>query len=117
MPSTRLLPPASWRDHIAPTETDTVFRHRLLHGEVHDENAGRLGGVSGHAGLFSTAPDLARFARWLLETRAGVLPAGGRPEDNAPKLSSGLVRSFTARQNIPPASSRALGWATPFVNS
>src|SRR6266513_3761286 len=79
MTSTRYLPPESWRSRIAPTENDTVFRHRLLRGEVHDENAGRLGGVSGHAGLFSTAPDLARFARWLLETRAGVLPAGGRP--------------------------------------
>ena len=117
MRSTRFLPPQSWRDRIAPTENDTAFRHRLLRGEVHDENAGRLGGVSGHAGLFSTAPDLARFARWLLETRAGVLPAGRQPGGNPPKLSSSLVRSFTARQNIPPGSSRALGWDTPSENS
>src|SRR5258706_13036077 len=45
MRSTRYLPPESWRERIAPTENDTVFRHRLLRGEVHDENAGRLGGV------------------------------------------------------------------------
>src|SRR5439155_14552713 len=74
MTSTRYLPPESWRSRIAPTENDTVFRHRLLRGEVHDENAGRLGGVSGHAGLFSTAPDLARFAQWLLDTRRGHAP-------------------------------------------
>ena len=107
--STRFLPPQEWRDRIAPTETDTVFRHRALWGEVHDENAGRLGGVSGHAGLFSTAPDLARFAVWLLQNRQGRL--------TAPKLSSELVQRFTTRQNIPPSSSRALGWDTPSENS
>jgi CubicO group peptidase (beta-lactamase class C family) len=117
MSSTRFLPPQSWRDRIAPTENDTAFRHRLLRGEVHDENAGRLEGVSGHAGLFSTAPDLARFARWLLETRAGVFLAGSQPGVNAPRLSSSLVRTFTTRQNIPPGSSRALGWDTPSENS
>jgi CubicO group peptidase (beta-lactamase class C family) len=97
MTSTRYLPPESWRNRIAPTEKDTVFRHRLLWGEVHDENAGRLGGVSGHAGLFSTAPDLALFAQWLLHKRA----------------EGGVVRRFTQKQNIPPGSSRALGWDTP----
>ena len=97
MTSTRFLPPESWRNRIAPTEKDTVFRHRLLWGEVHDENAGRLGGVSGHAGLFSTAPDLALFAQWLLHKRA----------------EGGVVSRFTQKQNIPPGSSRALGWDTP----
>jgi beta-N-acetylhexosaminidase len=97
MTSTRFLPPEGWRNRIAPTEKDTVFRHRLLWGEVHDENAGRLGGVSGHAGLFSTAPDLAVFAQWLLHKRA----------------EGGVVLRFTQKQNIPPGSSRALGWDTP----
>src|SRR5256884_4337038 len=60
MPATRFLPPASSRDWIAPTEHDTVFRHRWLRGEVHDESAARLGGVSGNAGLFSNALDLDR---------------------------------------------------------
>lgn len=117
MGSTRFLPPPSWRDRIAPTESDTAFRHRALRGEVHDENAGRLEGVSGHAGLFSTGPDLARFAQWLLETRAGVSTAGSQPVGNKPKLSSDLVRTFTTRQNIPAGSSRALGWDTPSQNS
>ena len=102
MRSTRYLPPESWRERIAPTEHDTVFRHRLLRGEVHDENAGRLGGVSGHAGLFSTAPDLARFATWLLRLRT---------------IDSLHVRDFTRKQGIPPGSSRALGWDTPSDNS
>jgi len=98
MTSTRFLPPPEWRDRIAPTENDTVFRHRLLRGEVHDENAGRLGGVSGHAGLFSTAPDLARFAQWLLRLRT---------------IDSLHAREFTHKQGLPPGSSRALGWDTP----
>jgi len=102
MRSTRYLPPESWRERIAPTENDTVFRHRLLRGEVHDENAGRLGGVSGHAGLFSTAPDLARFATWLLRLRT---------------IDSLHVRDFIHKQGIPPGSSRALGWDTPSENS
>jgi len=113
MQSTRYLPPESWRERIAPTENDTVFRHRLLHGEVHDENSGRLGGVSGHAGLFSSGPDLARFAAWLLELRRGPLSPGWQPGVNAPTITSATVRAFTTRQNIPAGSSRALGWDTP----
>jgi CubicO group peptidase (beta-lactamase class C family) len=113
MTSTRYLPPSRWRDRIAPTEIDTVFRHRLLRGEVHDENAGRLGGVSGHAGLFSSAPDLARFARWLLDTRAARTPPFAAPRRPSPPV----VQQFTRRQAIPPGSSRALGWDTPSENS
>lgn len=117
MTSTRYLPPSSWRDRIAPTENDTVFRHRLLRGEVHDENAGRLGGVSGHAGLFSTAPDLVRFAQWLLSQRSesGWMLCGDAPCPQ--NLKKPLVRMFTERQNMPPGSSRALGWDTPSENS
>jgi CubicO group peptidase (beta-lactamase class C family) len=99
--STRFLPPRAWLNRIAPTEIDTTFRHRLLRGEVHDENAGRLGGVSGHAGLFSTAVDLSVFALWLLQQRD----------------ADSVVREFTHRQNIPTGSSRALGWDTPSENS
>ncbi len=117
MESTRFLPPEDWRDHIAPTENDTTFRHRWLRGEVHDENAGRLGGVSGHAGLFSSGPDLARFAAWLLELRRGSLSPGWQPGVNAPTITSATVRAFTTRQNIPAGSSRALGWDTPSENS
>ena len=106
MTATRFVPPKSWDDRIAPTEVDTFFRHRLLLGEVHDESAARLGGVSGNAGLFSNAPDLARFAAWLLDIRAG---RGGGPV----RADSGLVHRFTTKQDIPPGSSRALGWDTP----
>jgi len=114
MTSTRYLPPESWRSRIAPTENDTAFRHRMLHGEVHDENAGRLGGVSGHAGLFSDAPDLARFAQWLLDSR---VPPGRPPGGAGAYLPHDLVVEFTRRQDIPPGSSRALGWDTPSENS
>jgi CubicO group peptidase (beta-lactamase class C family) len=109
MTSTRFVPPASWRDRIAPTEVDTFFRHRLLIGEVHDESAARLGGVSGNAGLFSNAPDLARFAQWLLAARAGRLPTSAALRPPSPSF----VQEFTRRQDIPPGSSRALGWDTP----
>ncbi len=104
MPATRYLPPPGWRDRIAPTENDTVFRHRMLRGEVHDENAGRLGGVSGHAGLFSNAPDLARFAAMLLNRGSW---------DTLQLIRSETVEEFTRRQNVVPGSSRALGWDTP----
>ena len=122
MTSTRYLPPGSWRDRVAPTEIDTAFRHRLIRGEVHDENAGRMGGVSGHAGLFSTAPDLARFATWLLKTyqteqgaRSSTLTASSAPPApcSVPCFSSDIVTRFTHRQGIPPGSTRALGWDTP----
>jgi CubicO group peptidase (beta-lactamase class C family) len=104
MTTTRYLPPGAWRDRIAPTERSqdgTVIR-----GTVHDENAWKLGGVSGHAGLFSTAPDLARFAAWLLAARADT---GTPPLRPAPVL----VRAFTSRQEGPAGSTRALGWDTP----
>src|SRR5258708_16050858 len=119
MTATRFVPPKSWRHHIAPTEVDTFFRHRLLIGEVHDESAARLGGVSGNAGLFSNAPDLARFASWLLDARAGrgITPGGRRPGASRPWPDSSLVRRFTTKQDIPPGSSRALGWDTPSSRS
>ncbi|HEX4575168.1 MAG TPA: serine hydrolase domain-containing protein [Gemmatimonadales bacterium] len=104
MPATRFLPPAAWRDRIAPTEHDTLFRHRWLRGEVHDESAARLGGVSGNAGLFAPAPDLARFAAMLLN---------GGAWDTLQLVRSETVAAFTARQEMPPGSTRALGWDTP----
>lgn len=124
MTSTRYLPPPSWRDRITPTENDTSFRHRMLRGEVHDENTGRLEGVSGHAGLFSNAPDLARFVAWLLQVRSGFtpgrpkgLPNGRGPVVNPPEVRSELVTEFTRRQILPAGSSRALGWDTPSEGS
>jgi CubicO group peptidase (beta-lactamase class C family) len=51
---------------IAPTENDTFFRHQLVHGYVHDQGAALLGGVGGHAGLFSNANDLAVIMQMYL---------------------------------------------------
>ena len=113
MQATGFLPPKAWRDRIAPTEHDTAFRHRMIRGEVHDENAGRLGGVSGHAGLFSTAPDLARFATWLLVSWGDSLRYFCADMKCPHSFPVGFVRRFTARQNLPPGSTRALGWDTP----
>jgi CubicO group peptidase (beta-lactamase class C family) len=121
MGTTRYRPPASLRPFIAPTERDTAFRRRMLHGEVHDENAGRMDGVSGHAGVFSNAPDLARYAVWILE-RSTEHSAQSRMIDSqrvlrAPCsvlcLPTAVVRSFVTRQDIPRGSTRALGWDTP----
>jgi CubicO group peptidase (beta-lactamase class C family) len=87
---------------IAATEQDTVYRHRPIHGIVHDENACALGGVAGHAGLFSSARDLAVFAQMMLN--------GG--EYNGTRiLDPNTIARWTARQN--PRSSRAMGWDTP----
>lgn len=95
-------PPKKLRPRIAPTENDVSFRKRLLRGEVHDENAWVLGGVAGHAGLFSTAHDLAVFAQMLLN---GGIYAHER------LLSRATIETFTAR--VAGGSARALGWDVP----
>ncbi|HEV2487195.1 MAG TPA: serine hydrolase [Terracidiphilus sp.] len=64
MNDTRFLPPADWMPRIAPTQYDE--QGKMLRGVVHDPTARRMGGVAGHAGLFSTADDLAKFAQALL---------------------------------------------------
>ena len=115
MTSTRFSPPPEWRDRIAPTERS--LDGTIIRGTVHDENSWRLGGVSGHAGLFSNAPDLARFATRLMDTWHARLTPGPRPGVNPPILPSELVREFTRRQNVVPGSSRALGWDTPSEGS
>ena len=73
MKDSHFLPPSSWLPRIAPTEEDE--NRRLLHGVVHDPTARRMGGVAGHAGMFSTADDLAMFAQALLDGGRGVLAA------------------------------------------
>jgi CubicO group peptidase (beta-lactamase class C family) len=102
MRDTRYLPPKALAPRIAPTENDP-WRGRVLRGEVHDENAAALGGVAPHAGLFGTAPDLARFASMLLDEGRGP----GRR-----LVSRATVELFTERAGVPLAS-RALGWDTP----
>ncbi|MFF2157768.1 serine hydrolase domain-containing protein [Paenibacillus chitinolyticus] len=116
MDSAGFCPPAGREADIAPTEYDASAGVRL-HGVVHDENARALGGVSGHAGLFAAAGDLARYARMWLGCGLVPAPAAGARHDVAgapgPRLLSraaalASVRSFT--ENIPGAS-RGLGWA------
>jgi CubicO group peptidase (beta-lactamase class C family) len=104
---TRYLPPRAWRERITPTEDDP-WRGHVVRGEVHDENAARLGGVAGHAGLFSTAPDLARFAQWILTTYHASVDSS----DMVP-IDPTTVRFFVTRQPGPEGSTRALGWDTP----
>jgi CubicO group peptidase (beta-lactamase class C family) len=96
------LPPASLIPRIAPTEVDP-WRQRHLRGEVHDENASMLGGVSGHAGLFSSARDLARIAQLYLDR--GTL-------DGVRIWKPATIVQFTTVQDSA-FSNRALGWETP----
>src|SRR5215472_5504237 len=98
---------------IPPTENDTSFRGRVIQGEVQDENAWVLGGVAGHAGLFSNAPDLLRFAGEVLR------PLRNNSDEGAPArelFEAETVECFSERQG-PEGSSRALGWDTPSENS
>jgi CubicO group peptidase (beta-lactamase class C family) len=88
----------------------------VLRGEVHDENAAMLGGVSGHAGLFSDAEDLLTFGEWLLR-RYDDQPAAGVDPIVGPWISRATIREFTRRQDLVPSSSRALGWDTPSPGS
>ncbi len=99
---TRFLPDSALRARIAPTEFDP-WRQRQLRGEVHDENASRFEGVSGHAGLFATGDDLARMARFWLN--GGIL-------DGVRLASARSVAQFTQVQDTL-ISRRALGWETP----
>ncbi len=101
------LPPAE-RQSIPPTEEDTWLRHRRIQGEVQDENAWLLGGVAGHAGVFSNVPDLLRFA--------GEILAAARETGEARLFDAATVRHFAAREG-PEGSSRALGWDTPSKDS
>lgn len=97
---TTFNPALELRQTIPPTADDQTFRHRIIQGEVQDENASVLGGVAGHAGLFATAQDAATFAHTLLQGGSSIL----RPE---------TISLFTAREASPESTSRALGWDTP----
>jgi serine-type D-Ala-D-Ala carboxypeptidase len=118
MSNTTFNPPAAVRQQIPPTADERqescgsgtavgqlrTFRNRIIQGEVQDENAFVLGGVAGHAGLFSTANDMARYAETML--------AGGNPI-----LLPETISLFTRRESAPPDTSRTLGWDTPSTPS
>ncbi len=98
------MPQTIVRKAIPPTVNDLVYRHRIVQGEVNDENAEAMGGVAGHAGLFGDALSVARFGECLL--------CGG-----APLFRPETVALFIARRSVPAGTSRTLGWDTPSTPS
>lgn len=104
MKDTRFLPPSEWSPRIAPTQYDE--NGHMLRGTVHDPTARRMGGVAGHAGLFSTADDLSKFAQQML-TGHTILS----------RLS--IEKMSTPQQPANAASLRGLGWDidSPFASN
>ena len=104
MKDTRFLPPAEWSTRIAPTQYDE--NGKMLRGIVHDPTARRMGGVAGHAGLFSTADDLSKFAEDILSNHK-VLSA------------TATQKMSTPQQPANAASLRGLGWDidSPFASN
>ncbi len=96
-------PPAKMRSRIAPTEYDATYRKKLMWGEVHDENAWAMGGVAGHAGLFTTAGDIAIFAQTILN---------GGIYGHYRIAQWSTIDMFTTRHQIG-NSARAIGWDVP----
>jgi len=110
MGATRFSPTLRSRPSIPPTEVDEAWRHRVIQGEVQDENASVLGGVAGHAGLFSNVGDLLRLA-------GAILGAQGNAGPESSSLFERSTVEFFAKRQDPQGSSRALGWDTPSENS
>lgn len=92
--------------NVVPTEYDSTFRKKLIKGVVHDENAYLMGGVSGHAGLFSNAEDIAKFAKLFLNDGTWL---GKR------HFNKSTVLKFIEKQNLS-NSDYALGWDTPALS-
>ena len=102
MRRTTFCPPPEWQPHCVPTELDdSLDPPRPWQGTVHDENARWLGGVAGHAGLFSTAHDLSKLAKALLDPSIGP-------------FDPNVIQLFTQRAGLVPDSDRCLGWQAPF---
>ncbi len=99
MTETRFRPPARLKRRIAPSG---IWRGNPVPGDVNDQNAAAFGGVAGHAGVFSTGTDLARFAQvWLREGQGSV----------GPWVSPATIRQFLTRG--PRSGTRLLGWDSP----
>ncbi len=118
MQHTRFRPPADWLPRIAPSEEVDLpegakagsGRGRLLRGIVHDPRSRLMGGVTGHAGLFSTADDLAIYCRMLL--------AGGRAPNGTRVFAAATVEKMTTPQTPPWSPTlRGLGWDIDSVYS
>ncbi|KAH3764858.1 penicillin-binding protein 4* [Pelomyxa schiedti] len=99
-PSMTYLPSTAIWSQCAPTENDTVYRHTVSQGQVHDKNAYAMGGVSGHAGFFSNIKDVLKLTQmWLFAT------------DDDPLLNQTTSDFWTTEYNHA-QSSRAIGWNT-----
>ncbi len=103
MNSTYFNPPATRLKRIVPTEYSALEKG-FIHGHVHDENAYSLGGVAGHAGLFSTALDLGIFSQMMLN---------GGVYNSTRIFPLTVVQQFTRRAEVVHGSSRCLGWDSP----
>jgi CubicO group peptidase (beta-lactamase class C family) len=95
-------------NRIVPTENDTVFRHALTRGWVHDENAALLGGVSGNAGLFATATDLAKLMQMYMQYGS---------YNNKRYLSEATIKEFIKVQYAENENRRGLGFDKPYVHN
>ena len=104
MHETGFKPDADLRARAVPTEY-LPGQHRFLKGVVHDPTARHLGGVAGHAGLFSTLNDLTHFAQMLLHE--------GQYQGRQ-LIRAQTIRLFTRRAKLLADSSRALGWDTAY---
>ncbi len=107
MRSTMYKPEKALLHKIVPTEFDSLYRGGLVHGEVHDENTYLIGGVSSHAGLFSTAENIGNYAQMFINNGTWL---GKRI------FKESIIREFTSRQFLPKDSDYALGWDTPTQN-
>ena len=95
-------------DRIVPTEYDSLFRKQLLHGTVHDEGAAMLGGISGHAGLFSNANDLMK----LMELYCRMGDYGGQQI-----IGRNIMEEYTRVQFPENNNRRGLGFDKPLLNN
>lgn len=95
------------RDRIIPTENDKTYRNQLIHGYVHDQGAAMMGGIGGHAGLFSNASDLAVIMQMILNK--GVY--GGQRF-----ITEATINEFTRCQFCENDNRRGLGFDKPEMN-
>ncbi|WOD45216.1 serine hydrolase domain-containing protein [Hwangdonia lutea] len=98
----------NFKNAIVPTEIDTVFRKTLVNGWVHDDNAALLGGISGNAGLFGSATDLAKFMQMLVQNGTYANKQYFKPE---------TVKEFTRIQYPENNNRRGLGFDKPLIGN
>ncbi|MFD1161128.1 serine hydrolase domain-containing protein [Hwangdonia seohaensis] len=98
----------NFKNAIVPTEIDTVFRKTLVNGWVHDDNAALLGGISGNAGLFGSATDLAKFMQMLVQNGTYANKQYFKPE---------TVKEFTRIQYPENNNRRGLGFDKPIIGN